>query len=240
MEFSATLRALPSTSYLTVGLLVLACVPTLIVMRFLFVYAMLGLRRLRGTSVPVSHLRGAAIISWAGTRGPVSGMAAFSLPLVMLNGDPLPERNVVLATTFGVIVVTLLLSYTLAPLARLLKIPPDDDAATVQRVRGALAAAALQTLTEIEEEAVTAGQPLPMETVEAIRTDLQTRLEHFNSDDPSSDPAVQPFTSAVKVKLRLIQAEKEALIGLRDDEGLPDAIVRPIMAQLDVREQALH
>jgi monovalent cation/hydrogen antiporter len=240
MEFSATLRALAPSSYLTVGLLVAACVLTLIVMRFLFVYAMLGVSRLRGTTVSQGQLRGAAIISWAGARGPVSGMAAFSLPLVMMDGAPLPQRDLVLATTFGVIVATLLLSYTLAPFARLLKIPPDDDAATLQRVRGALAAAAMGALTNIEEEAIASGQPWPRETIDALRADLQRRLDFFSAEESQAAREGQSFASSVAVKLRLIQAEKEALIGLRDDEGLPDAIVRPLMGQLDLREQALR
>jgi hypothetical protein len=27
---------------------------------------------------------------------------------------------------------------------------------------------------------------------------------------------------------------------MRDEEGIPDAIVRPILRQLDLREQAIH
>jgi hypothetical protein len=38
----------------------------------------------------------------------------------------------------------------------------------------------------------------------------------------------------------MVRAEQEELIRLRDEEGLPDAVVRPILRDLDVRAQALR
>jgi len=241
MEFSETLRALDPSKYTSVAVLVVICVVTLIVVRFIFVYALIGMERLRGGagSVSAGRVRGAAIIAWAGTRGPVSGMAAFSLPLVMLDGSPLPDRDLVLATTFGVIVLTLFISYTLAPIARLLKIPPDDDAQTVRRVEGALAYAALQTLTQIEEEAELSEQPIPHDMVTSFKAEIEARLEHVAALDEGHGATDLPRETAQAIARRLIEAEKEALIALRADEGLPDAIVRPILARLDLREQSL-
>lgn len=241
MEFSATLQDLDPAKFGTVAILVVACVLTLIIIRFAFIYALVGLQRLRGGagSVSVGRVRGAAIIAWAGTRGPVSGMAAFSLPLVMLDGSPLPDRDLVLATTFGVIVVTLLISYSLGPIARLLRIPPDDDAQTVRRVEGVLAYAALQTLTEIEEEADAAEQPIPPGVAAALRAEIQARLDHATAEADGQPPTQLPRERAKAIARRLLEAEKEALIALREDEGLPDAIVRPLLARLDLRETFL-
>jgi len=36
-----------------------------------------------------------------------------------------------------------------------------------------------------------------------------------------------------------VQAEQEELLRLRDEEGLPDALVRPKLRDLDLRLQAL-
>lgn len=241
MEFSATLRALPTGEFGLLAALVAVCVVVLIIVRFIFVFAMLWLQRLRGGSPLSSHtVRGATIIAWASARGPVSGMAAFSLPLVMLDGSPLPNRELVLATTFGVIVVTLLISFTLAPLARALKIPPDDDEATLRRVESVLAYAALQSLTEIEEEAKETEYPLPADLVSQLRREIQGRIDHLSEIGDEGEVREAPMAMARRVIGRMIAAEKEALIGLRDDEGLPDAVVRPLLAQLDIREQALH
>ncbi len=38
----------------------------------------------------------------------------------------------------------------------------------------------------------------------------------------------------------MVRAEQEELIRLRDEEGLPDAIARPLLRALDTRDQALR
>ena len=38
----------------------------------------------------------------------------------------------------------------------------------------------------------------------------------------------------------MIRAEQEELIRLRDEEGLPDSIARPMLRALDTRDQALR
>jgi hypothetical protein len=38
----------------------------------------------------------------------------------------------------------------------------------------------------------------------------------------------------------MVRAEQEELIRLRDEEGLPDAIARPMLRELDMRAQALR
>jgi Na+/H+ antiporter len=241
MELSSTLRDLLTHELILVGGLIAATVVTLILTRFLFVLAMVmvsSLRQHRRTP-SAEVMRGATIVSWAGSRGPVSGMAAFSLPFVMLDGDPLPYRDVVLATTFGVIVVTLLISQTLAPLARALKIPPDDDAATVRRVRAILTHAAMQQLNEAEELSARLGEPLPSEVVAHLRRQCEARAEFFESTDDSSETREQQFQTALDLDRAMIRAEKAELLRLREDEGLPDAIVRPLLADLDARERAL-
>jgi len=241
MELSSTLRDLLTHELILVGGLIAATVVTLILTRFLFVLAMVlfaSLRQHRRTP-SAEVMRGATIVSWAGSRGPVSGMAAFSLPFVMLDGDPLPYRDVVLATTFGVIVVTLLISQTLAPLARALKIPPDDDAATVRRVRAILTHAAMQQLNEAEELSARLGEPLPSEVVAHLRRQCEARAEFFESTDDSSETREQQFRIALDLDRAMIRAEKAELLRLREDEGLPDAIVRPLLADLDARERAL-
>ena len=37
----------------------------------------------------------------------------------------------------------------------------------------------------------------------------------------------------------MVRAEQEELLRLRDEEGLPDSIVRPLLRALDLRMQAL-
>ncbi len=91
----------------------------------------------------------------------MSGLAAFSIPIAFAPGELVPFRDVILATAFCVIVITLLLSLTLGPLARVLGVPKDDDTEIIRRVDAQLARAAVERLNDIEAEAAAAGAPTP-------------------------------------------------------------------------------
>jgi Na+/H+ antiporter len=216
MEFAATMRSLVTADLMLVLVLIPLAVITLIATRALFIALMVSLPKVRG---PKHHgqWREAAIVAWAGTRGPVSGMAAFSLPLVMRDGEALPYRDVVVATTMGVIVVTLLISLTIAPVARWLRIPPDDDAETLRRVHSALATAAFQQLTDAQEQADLAGHPLPSELVAHLRRDLEGRLDRFTPDTDPGDTAEISLAASIHTQLLIVQAEKAELLRIRDE-----------------------
>jgi CPA1 family monovalent cation:H+ antiporter len=183
-------------------------------------------------------MRSSFIVGWSGARGPISALAAFSIPLVVESGEPFPFRDVVVATTFGVIVVTLLLAQTIGPLARRLKVQEIDGSQTARRLDAALAYAALKELDEAEEAADLTGQPIPREVIEGLRIETQRRVDALA---PLSEEAVdQPDAVTAGDLLRLmVRAEQEELLRIRDEEGLPDSIVRPVQLALDMRHQAL-
>lgn len=185
--------------------------------------------------------REAAIVAWAGARGPISGLAAFSIPLATAAGNDFPQRDIVLATSFIVIVITLLLAETLGPVARLLKIPKDDDTEEIARVEATLARAALLRLDSAAEELAAQGEPLSPEAIDSLRREIDRRIDRAQSvqaHEPMLTQEIQ-MHKMLKVASSIVHAEQEELIRLRDDEGLPDAIARPILRDLDAREQAL-
>lgn len=219
--------------------LVPAVLVTLIVVRTLFVFGMVGTSRAARSHVG-GLARGAIILSWAGARGPVSGLAAFSIPVVFATGEEVPFRDLILATSFIIIVLTLLLSLTLAPLARVLRLPSDDDSELLARVDARLARAALDRLVDVEVEAVDAGQPMDAAVSEHLRRTVESRLESV-SVEGDSETTQELATQQMLVAARaMIRAEQEELIAMRDGEGLPDAIVRPILQRLDLRDQGLR
>jgi monovalent cation/hydrogen antiporter len=60
-----------------------------------------------------------AVVSWAGTRGVVPLAAALSIPLTTNNGEPLPQRDLLLVLSVTVIVISLIVQgLTLEPLVR--------------------------------------------------------------------------------------------------------------------------
>jgi monovalent cation/hydrogen antiporter len=224
--------------------LVGATVLTLIIARALFVLAMVFVTRAAKAEVAQRPTFGreAAILAWAGARGPISGLAAFSLPALTLAGTEFPYRDLVLATTFLVIVVTLILAETLGPVARMLNIPKDDDSSEIARVDGALARAALARLDAAAEELAAAGDPLSPEAMESLRSGLVRRLDRSARIRGSSEEYSEEVSmnKLLKVASSMVHAEQEELIRIRDEDGLPDAIARPILRELDAREHALE
>lgn len=177
----------------------------------------------------------AFLAGWAGARGPVSGMAALSIPLTMQDGSPLPYRDLLLATTFGAIVVTMLLAQILGPLARRLGLQPDDEQETITRIKAALAHAALAQLEEAEQQASMEGEPIPHEVIEPLQAQVHARLAALRVPDQQ----LASTETTISLARLMLRAEQEELIRMRDEEGIPDAIVRPILRSLDVRLQAL-
>jgi CPA1 family monovalent cation:H+ antiporter len=244
LQIPEVLGRLSASEMETALLLTLAVVLTLIIARSVFVFGMVGVTRI--TKSPIAQHatfgREAAIVAWSGARGPISGLAAFSIPLVTSAGDPFPQRDLILAVSFMVIVITLILAETLGPLARRLKIPVDDDTQEITRVQGSLAKAALIRLDTALEELAQAGTPLNAEAAATLRWDMEMRLLRSSSAAQDSE---QPVTAELEISqmltvaISMVHAEQEELIRLRDSDGLPDSIARPLLRELDSREQFL-
>src|SRR5262245_39233007 len=58
---------------------------------------------------PRPPLRNVMLVAWTGMRGIVSLALALALPLALANGEPFPQRGIVIVVSFAVILVTLLL-----------------------------------------------------------------------------------------------------------------------------------
>lgn len=75
---------------------------------------------------PYPDWRNVLVVAWAGLRGGISLAAALALPLSIQAGQPFPERDRLIALTFGVILVTLVgQGLSLIPLIHWLGVPAD-------------------------------------------------------------------------------------------------------------------
>lgn len=94
---------------------VLAITALLLVLRFLWVYAysLFESRRLKAEKAP---LRAQLITSISGVRGAVTLAGAFSIPLVLGDGSPFPERDLIIALAAGVILVWLIIASIFLPI----------------------------------------------------------------------------------------------------------------------------
>ena len=215
---------------------------TLVGTRFLFVGLMVVIERARDRRRGVVRdqaVRQAVVVAWAGARGPVPGLAAFSLPLVIASGEPFPYRDVLLATTFAIIVISLLLTLSVAPLARWLGVRGDEDVALTRTVDSALARAALERLDAAVSEADAGGERIAPEVIDRLRSDCEERLDR--SAGQADERVDRPFDSGALFQLAraMVRAEQEELLRMRDEDGLSDAIVRPRLRDLDLRLEAL-
>ena len=93
-------------------------------------------------------------LAWAGFRGAVSLAAALALPLETESGAPLPDREIVIAVTFGVILFTLLAQgLTIPAVVRWAEMPPDPEEFREEALAEQKALkAALDALPEVAEE----------------------------------------------------------------------------------------
>lgn len=231
LEIPATLMALMPGELQTVIALVAAVLVTLFIARAAFVFAMVAVSRL-GRNEHLG-LREAIVLAWAGARGPVSGLAAFSIPAAAAAADYADERRILLATTFCVIAFTLLLSPTLALVARLVRVRADDEGERSSDLKAALVMRGMEALDQAIEQGILDGAPYDAHAERAVRESLSALLPDARAslESESGDQVWQ-------LEGRVLRAQYEELLRLRDEEGMPDSLVRPVMHALDLQSEA--
>ncbi|HEY7296329.1 MAG TPA: Na+/H+ antiporter [Xanthobacteraceae bacterium] len=193
-----------------------------------------SLRR-RDPSPPWQQL---VVLAYTGVRGVVSLAAALAIPLTLANGEPFPQRDMILFITFGVILVTLVgLGLTLAPVIRVLGVG-RFRAAEHRREREAELAARHQAmdagLRRLEEIARERGLS------EEVRAILRARHDARKQQYPRSlDDGVELAALGAKLRLELIAVEREHLFGLLRDGKITDESRRRIERDLDLEEASI-
>ncbi len=233
LEMPVIIKDIPAAQVRTLVVAVPVIFAALVASRFLFVYLM---ARVSGS---VKQDRGWLVIAWAGSRGPVSALAAFTLPVTTEAGQLIPQRSLIISITFGVVLVSLLVAPTVVWLARRLDLPRDDDEAVRRRVRVALARASLTRLEQIEEAGELADGGLPPEAIGRLRQAAELRMDRAFRLAELGDAASTRRLGVREVGVELLRAEHQQLLDLRDREGLPDDIVREMQREIDARIRAL-
>src|SRR5207245_2009156 len=122
-----------------------------------------------------------AVVSWAGLRGGESLVLAAAMPTLTAAGTPFPGRDLIIAITFAVILVTLLgQGFTLAPLLRWLNVRETG----VEERREEIAArlrASKAALARLEELAT--AQWMHPETLAHTRDRYHHRTRRVQGED---------------------------------------------------------
>jgi monovalent cation/hydrogen antiporter len=191
----------------------------------------IGLRR----NAPLSGVswREVAVISWAGLRGGDTLAAALSVPLVVSSGAPFPARAEIIFLAFAVIVVTLVgQGLSLPLLIRWLRVTGDDSEEREEVLaRRAAAKAALDRLDALEQE-----EGVPTSIIAALR-DRHQRDAKALTVNPEDEPrTTDQFAREHQVRLAVLEAERAALLQLRDDGEINDEVLRRVQRDLDLEE----
>ena len=192
-------------------------------------------RSFRNSRIPWQHT---ALIAWTGIRGAASLAGALAIPFALPNGQPFPGRDLVLLLTFCVIFGTLILQgLTLSPLARWLKV--DDDGVTEVEERSARLKANEAALVRLEEMA-SSNRARP-ETVERLRSEYADRIRQLRCEGPCDENMGGLFSADFEELAReVLQAERNAVIALRNEEEISDQALRRIQRDIDLAEARLR
>jgi CPA1 family monovalent cation:H+ antiporter len=172
------------------------------------------------------------VVSWAGMRGAVSMLAALALP------ETFPDRELIQFLAAAVIVVTLLgQGLTLAPLLRILEMTDGGvDAREEVVARRAAIDAALVALDELAER-----WPDHLPLINNLRDQYQHRGEHLPVDgDEALSEEDQELTEHRAISAALINAQREAVIALRDQGVISDRALRSVERYLDLEDIRLQ
>jgi Na+/H+ antiporter len=201
-----------------------------------------------GRTAPPGRLSGREIVvlSWAGTRGVISLAAIFTLPMVTDDGNPFPDRNLLLFCAFLAVLVTLVgQGLTFAPLVRALGLRADeaDQARLRNEARAASVKAALARLDDMEAEQ---HDDVDDRVIAGIRAQLRTRLARYkrrldflDSAEAGEIPLSPEYEAALRLRRSVIEAQRGELLRWRDVGRLPDESLRKLERELDHEEGLL-
>jgi len=172
------------------------------------------------------------VISWCGMRGIVSLAAALALPATLPNGQPFPYRDLVIFLTFFVIAMTLVgQGLSLPALIRKLKVGSNWNIHDEQqRIRATMSTAALTAIDRMVAE-----EGAPSAWADQLRAEIGERIALAAPDDDA------PERAALLRRLRLaaIQAERQELIRLWQNNEIGDEVMHHLEAILDYQQAQL-
>ena len=178
------------------------------------------------------------VVGWAGMRGSVSLAAALALPLNTDAGTPFPERDLIIFLAFAVIMATLVgQGLTLGPLIRWLRVE-DDGTEELEEItaRLRLAEAAIARAEELD-----GADWVRSDTVERVRGLYDYRRRRFGARSDGDDEQYEERTGAyIRLMYEIFDAQREALISLRNGGDISDEVRRRVERDLDLEESRLQ
>jgi CPA1 family monovalent cation:H+ antiporter len=229
------------------GLDVLAIFLVLLALRFVWVQSIwrlsVLLRRLRGkgevTRVPTA--RSCWLLTVGGVRGAVTLAGVMSVPMLM-GGSAFPERDLLIFTAAGVILLSLIAACIALPLLlRGIEASPDDKRR--DEVRDAWRKTAEAAIHALEAEEVNpqdaAQSALAAELKARIMSEYRHQLEVFNDSAEAQALAFQMDLLERRLRLKALRAQRLELYSLSRQHRIGDDVLREVLGELDLSEAKL-
>lgn len=190
-------------------------------------------RRFHNQTASPMSARGVFITGWTGMRGVVSLAAAISLPTLLANGKPFPQRNMIIFLTFCVIFVTLVLQgLTLPALIRRLGLGRESETdPEEQKARRKMIRSALDQLDRMRSE----DKPEFDSVYAHVADHYRARLAAAGGDGPESEHVNgENHKRYREITRELRRVERSAALKLRNENAINDAILRRLEGELDL------
>jgi monovalent cation/hydrogen antiporter len=183
--------------------------------------------------------RGLLVVGWTGMRGVIALAAAIALPETLANGNPFPQRDLIVFLAFSVIFVTLVLQgLTLPFVVRVLGVagaggPKDENDEEEKSARREMLDAALAHLEESRKEDESEFQE--------IYDDLTGHYRHrlaavSGEDDPENVLSPDHRERHTRLLRDLLRVERQTALRLRNQGRINDETLRQLEYELDLRE----
>jgi CPA1 family monovalent cation:H+ antiporter len=180
------------------------------------------------------------VVSWAGMRGVVSLAAALALPLNDASGAPFPDRDLLIFLTVCVILTTLVgQGLSLPWLLRALRVRGEDEELHEEAyARAAATEAARERIDALADE-----WPDHVPLIDTLRGQYAHRASHLDEHAHDADgrhvrasQAEQELIEHRAIRHAVIEAQRAALLSLRESGAISDDVWRAVERELDLEE----
>jgi monovalent cation/hydrogen antiporter len=177
------------------------------------------------------------IVAWTGMRGVLALAAAISLPTVLQDGSPFPQRNVIIFLTFCVIFATLVLQGLTLPtvIKKLgLAVGSDRNSLEEQQARLVILNTVLDYLKDLSRQAKSDHAAIYEDLIRHYQG-RATLIEGGGEEmKPEREIALARYERNLTQELRAL--ERSTAVMLRNEDKINDELLRTIERELDLSE----